>query len=124
MIADELVYIIDDDLIQNEIHTLLFQKLYPDVTLRTFTSANEALQAIDAHEKPSIIFLDLHVPGEDETFFLDEHKNRAMDSEVYLMSSMSYIQDQSLMKIYPAVKDFISKPLLEHKLKPVLNHYA
>lgn len=124
MIKEELVFIIDDDLIQNEIHALLLGKIYPGVKVRTFSSATVALKAIDANSLPIVIFLDIHMPGESDTFFLDAHKDRGLASEIYLISSLAYYDNPQLFATYPAVKDFISKPLHEHKIKAVFNEYA
>ena len=124
MVKEDLVFIIDDDLILNEVHKILFNKLYPDISLKTFTSATEAIQAIDNKEIPSTIFLDLHMPGERDTYFLDAHKTRNLTSDIYLLSSMAYFNDPELLSTYPAIQDFISKPLLEHKIKSVFNHYV
>ena len=124
MVKEDMVFIIDDDLVINEIHTLLLNKIYPDILVKTYTSATQAIQAIDEQELPGTIFLDLHMPGEGETFFLDAHKSRHLTSDIYLMSSMPYLDNPQLLSTYPAVRDFISKPLLEHKIRSAFNHYA
>ena len=124
MVKEDVVFIVDDDLILNEIHTMLLNKLYPNILIKTFTSASEAIQAIDDHDVPDTIFLDLHMPAERKNFFLEAHKDRGLSSDIYLMSSVAYIDDPSLLSAYPAIQDFISKPLLDHKIKSVFNHYA
>ena len=118
------VFIIDDDLMQNEIHTIILQKTYPGIDIKTFECSDAAIKAIDSQELPDIIFLDLHLPGEDETVFLDAHKKRNLDSDIYLMSALAFINDQSLTKRYSAVKEFISKPLLEYKVKHIFKQLA
>jgi len=124
MVREDLVFIIDDDLVQNEIHTMLLNKIYPNILVKTYTHAALALQKLDNLEQPGTIFLDLHMPGENVTFFLEAHKSKGLTSEIYLMSSLVYFNDPELLTKYPAIKDFISKPLLEYKLKSVFNHYA
>ena len=124
MIKEDKVFIIDDDLIINEIHSLLLNKLYPDIIVRTFTSSIEAIEAIDNQELPGTIFLDLHMPRESDSFFLDAHKSRNLTSDIYLMSSMTYLHNPQLLSSYPSIRDFISKPLLEHKIKSAFSHYA
>ena len=124
MVKDDLVFIIDDDLILNEVHRILFNKVYPDITLKTFTTAQEAIQAIDNNEIPSTVFLDLHMPRERDTAFLDAHKSRNLTSDIYLLSSMVYFNDPQLLSTYPAIRDFINKPLLKHKIEAVFNHYV
>jgi response regulator of citrate/malate metabolism len=124
MVKENLVFIIDDDLMQNEIHVLLLRKMYPNVFVKTFVTAVEALQAIDNQEMPETIFLDLHIPGENETFFLKEHYERSLTSKIYLMSSMDFIDEQGLFSTFPAINDFICKPLLDHKIKSIFNQYV
>ena len=124
MIHNNLVFIIDDDLLQNEIHELLLQKSFPDIEIKSFNRAREALRYIDKNVAPQIIFLDINIPGEGETMFLDKFKKRGLDSDIYLMSSIPYLDNKSLYSDYPAIKDFISKPLLENKVRPLFNHYA
>ena len=124
MVKEDMVFIIDDDLIINEIHSLLINKLYPDILVKTFTSSIEAIEAIDNQELPGTIFLDLHMPEESESFFLDAHKSRHLTSDIYLMSSMTYLHNPQLLSSYPSIRDFISKPLLEHKIRSAFSHYA
>ncbi len=116
---NSLVFIIDDDIIQNEIHELLIKKSFPEKEVHTFNNSEDALAAIDNQLTPAIIFLDLHLPGESKTFFLDEYNKRQLKCDVYLMSSMAYLEDSSILTKYSQLKDFISKPLLEQKLKAV-----
>jgi FixJ family two-component response regulator len=124
MVKEDLVFIIDDDLAQNEIHTMLLNKIYPNILVKTYTNAAQALQDLDSYGQPGTIFLDVHMPGEDVTLFLETHKSRRLESEIYLMSSLIYFNDTRMQENYPAIRDFISKPLLEYKLKSVFNHYA
>ena len=124
MVKEDMVFIIDDDLIINEIHSLLINKIYPDILVKTFTSSVEAIEAIDNQELPGTIFLDLHIPDESESIFLDAHKSRHLTSDIFLMSSMPYLRNQQLLSSYPSIRDFISKPLLEHKIRSAFNHYA
>ena len=118
------VFIIDDDLMQNEIHAILLHKIYPGINIKTFKSSDDAIKAIDSQELPDIVFLDLHLPGEDQSLFLDAHEKRKLNSDIYLMSALAFINDQSLSKQYSAVKEFISKPLLEHKIKHIFKQFA
>lgn len=124
MVKKDLVFIIDDDVILNEVHALLLSKLYPEIIVETFTTASEAIEAIDKQKLPDTVFLDLHIPGERDTYFLDEHKTRSLTSDIYLMSALTYMNNPELLTTYPAIIEFISKPLLDHKIKHVFNHYA
>ena len=124
MMEDKVIFIIDDDIVQNEIHSLLLNKLYPDTTIHSFTTSKEAITALDQGISPSVIFLDLNIPGEEKFGFLNDHMDRNHRSEIYLISAVGYIDDRHLLSNYPAVKDFISKPLLAHKLRNILKECA
>jgi len=116
---NNLVFIIDDDVIQNEIHELLITKSFPEKEVKTFTNSKDALAAIENHQFPAVVFLDLHMPGESGVYFLDEYNKRCLTCDVYLMSSMAFLENRKIIDNYTQVKDFISKPLLDHKLKQV-----
>jgi response regulator RpfG family c-di-GMP phosphodiesterase len=124
MIHNNLVFIIDDDLLQNEIHEILLRKSFPDLEVKSFNRSSEALRYIEKNGSPQIIFLDIHIPGEDKSVFLNKFKRRGLDSDIYLMSSMPYLDNESFYAEYPAIKDFISKPLLENKVRRLFNHYV
>lgn len=124
MIDNILVFIIDDDLVQNEIHELILVKSVPGIEVKSFTNSAKALNYLEKGVLPDLIFLDIHIPGESETAFLEKFKSKGLESDIFLMSSMPFLENQSLYNEFPAVKDFITKPLLENKIKHLFNHYA
>jgi response regulator of citrate/malate metabolism len=120
----KLIFIIDDDIVQNEIHSLLIKKIDPEAKVLSFVNSEYALDSMRKGTTPDIIFLDLNIPGDTISTFLQEHQNSNLASHIYLMSSATYLDESSTFTKYPAVKDFISKPLLAHKLDHVLQAYA
>ena len=117
-------FIVDDDAMQNEIHSILLKKVDPEAEVFTFLSSKAAFQLMDSGKMPDIIFLDLHMPGEDDEGFLTEHHSRNSSGDIYLMSSVAYLDQPGLMSKYSAIKDFIAKPLLDYKLRSILGHYV
>jgi len=117
-------FIIDDDLLQNEIQTILLKKVDPQAIVYSFTSSLAALAVIDKGSIPDLIFLDLHIPGEETADFLEIHRERNCPADIYLMSSVAYMDDPHLFDEYPAIKDFISKPLLDYKLRAILSQFV
>jgi response regulator of citrate/malate metabolism len=124
MMHDNLVFIIDDDLLQNEIHELILLKSIPNVEVKSYSSGKEALNYLDKNNDPQIIFLDVHIPGEDVTIFLKNFESKGFESDIYLMSSLPYLERPSRFSEFPVVKDFISKPLLVNKIGHLFNHYT
>lgn len=121
---EKIYFIVDDDAMQNEIHSILLKKVDPDAEVHTFLSAKAAIELIDTGKVPDVVFLDLHIPGEKDNSFLEEHKARNCSSDIYLMSSVAYLDNLELAKNYVAVKDFVSKPLLDYKLRSILSDYV
>ena len=117
-------FIVDDDTMQNEIHSILVQKVNPEARVIKFTSGEAALKAIEEGLVPDIVFLDLHIPGESITVFLEGHKSGHCSADIYLMSSAAFLNQPELQIKFPAIKDFISKPLLDYKLRSVLGSFA
>ena len=116
------IFIVDDDQMQNEIHSIIISKLYPGITVKTFTDIVEAIKELQCHSIPELLFLDLHIPGNKITELLDVQESMGLNFDVYLISSLSYLDEFSLMERYPFIKGYIPKPLQEHKLKMIINH--
>ena len=121
---EKIYFIVDDDEVQNEIHAILLKKVDPEAEVYTFLSSRAAIEFIDTGKTPDLVFLDLYIPGEVETSFLAEHQARNCSSDIYLMSSVAYLSEPELAIKYPAIKDFISKPLLDYKIRSIIGHYA
>jgi response regulator of citrate/malate metabolism len=122
--VERTYFIIDDDNLQNEIHSILLKKIDPELKIVSFISCKAALLELKQNQSPEIIFLDLHIPGEGITNFLDEIQKTDFAGDIYLMSSAAYLEDPGLISKYPSIKDFIAKPLLDYKLRSILGIYA
>lgn len=123
-VNESMIFIVDDDQVQNEIHSIIIKKLYPGFQIRTFTHVSEAVKELLNYHMPDILFLDLHMPGDDIVSLLDVQKSSDMDFDVYLISSLAHMNDLSILKKYPKIKGFIPKPLQEHKLRTIIGHFA
>ena len=117
-------FIIDDDILQNQIHSLLLKKVDPNAEIRSFQTCKTAIAEIKQGVNPEIIFLDLNIPGEGVADFLDYHLLASLSGDIYLISSAAYMDNPEIMTRYPAIKGFISKPLLDYKIKSILGDAA
>jgi response regulator of citrate/malate metabolism len=122
VMSDSSIFIVDDDQMQNEIHSIIIKKLYPNISVITFRLVEEAVKELQSYNIPEILFLDLHIPGNRITDLLEIQKSMELDFDVYLISSLSYLDEFSLLEQYPAIKGYITKPLQEHKLRMIINH--
>lgn len=122
--SDPVIFIVDDDQILNDIHSIIIKKLYPSIQVHTFTQISEAINSLHSYKVPEILFLDLHIPGDDIARLLDVQKSLNLSFAVHLISSLAYLYDRSLLEKYPSIKGFIPKPLEKEKLKLIINEYA
>ena len=119
MIKD--IFLIDDDSLVNFLNQEIIKDSYPDLKVRSFESATEALEDIKENIKtshfplPQLILLDINMPVMDGWEFLDEFnqlpKNLIKDCKVIMHTSSIDPRDIEKAKTYPAVIDYVTKPL-------------
>ncbi|MFT4521761.1 MAG: response regulator RpfG family c-di-GMP phosphodiesterase [Bacteroidia bacterium] len=117
-----MIYLIDDDEIQNLINSRIIGLIKADADIKTFTSAEVALRELESLPKmPDLIFLDINMPKMNGWDFLDAFTEKTLKAPVYLLSSSINKQDFDKSETYEVVNGFISKPLMEEKLSEVLS---
>jgi len=115
------IFLIDDDSLVNFLNQEIIKDAYPDKKVRCFESATEALEDIKENIKtshcplPQLILLDINMPEMDGWEFLDEFnqlpKNFIKDCKVIMHTSSIDPRDIEKAKTYPAVIDYVTKPL-------------
>ena len=123
----ELTYLIDDDAIVLLLGRKVFAKHDRFDQLHTFENAKSALDTLMAQATgntgfPSLILLDLNMPGMDGWEFLEQFKRipEAIHIPVVILSSSIDPQDIAKSKTFGNVKDYIPKPLTAEKLDQIL----
>lgn len=113
------VWFIDDDEINNMLSVRMLGRISPDSKSTTFLNAEDALEAIlnKNNALPDSIFLDINMPRMNGWEFLDQLIVREIYIPVYMLTSSIDPRDQEKAGSYEMVKDFISKPLREERLK-------
>src|ERR1700754_4589641 len=85
------IMLIDDDPIVNLVNQTLIRSIDPAIEIGAFTSAEEAMGRLSAHQEKTLLLLDLNMPRFDGWDFLDAF--RVMPSAVkdrfciYVLSS-------------------------------------
>jgi CheY-like chemotaxis protein len=115
------IFLIDDDVLVNFLNIETIKDSYPDINVRSFESATEALESIKQlvnilnSSLPQLILLDINMPVMDGWEFLDEFdqlpQHLLNHCKVIIHTSSIDPRDIEKAKSYPAVIDYITKPL-------------
>lgn len=117
-----MIYLIDDDEIQNLINTKVISIVAEGIQVKAFTSAETALNALKEKVDglPNMIFLDINMPKMNGWDFLDAYQQVEDKVKVYMLSSSINSKDIQKSETYEVVNGFICKPLVVEKLSEIL----
>ncbi len=116
----DVIFLVDDDPINNLINRRLLGKTGIGNDIEEFLSAREALEKIKllSQEGSLLIFLDINMPVLNGWEFLDEYSSlfpNRNDVIVILSSSIDF-QDRQKALEYSVVSGFLEKPLSLEKI--------
>jgi CheY-like chemotaxis protein len=119
------IWLIDDDNVTNMLNRYFLEEHYPNLEIKTFIYASDALNLLLSDEEiPNFILLDINMPGMNGWEFLEAYQQSGVNSEnipsIYMLSSSLDPEDEAKARKSDFVKGFISKPLEVEKL-PFLN---
>ncbi|WP_111670266.1 response regulator [Algoriphagus litoralis] len=125
MVCFNLIFLVDDDPINNLINRRLLGKAGIGNQIEEFLSAQEALEKIKsiASDTSLLLFLDINMPVLNGWEFLDAYCSNFPDRKdtiVILSSSIDY-QDRQKALEYPIVSGFLEKPLSLEKINTQLS---
>lgn len=127
MIQFDVIFLVDDDPINNLINKRLLGKVGISDQIIEFLEGEEALTQIEIlpSEHQVLIFLDINMPVLNGWEFLEKYiqifPNR-QDKIVILSSSIDY-QDRQKAREYQIVSGFLEKPLTLEKIYSQLEKY-
>lgn len=113
-----MVYLIDDDDIQNLINSKIIELVDADVESNVFEGGESALNSLrnNDEELPNVIFLDINMPRMSGWDFMEEYVKLDLNIPVYIVTSSINKQDKEKSETYSDVKGFISKPLTKERV--------
>jgi CheY-like chemotaxis protein len=120
-----LIVVIDDDPINNMICEKLLKLSGITREIRCFLVVSEALDwlfKLPAAERPELIFLDINMPVIDSWGFLDRLQEQMPGHgiRVSILTSSISLDDKAQAATYPAITDFLAKPLSLEKIRQLV----
>ena len=125
------IFLIDDD----PVFVYLTKKIICSVNggceIREFADGELAIERLkqicnDNTSLPDIIFVDLSMPVMDGWEFLNEYDllrpKLSKPIELFIVSSSISAQEVERSKTYPAVLDFLIKPVAKGKIAEIISH--
>lgn len=126
MVDSVLVYLVDDDEINNFISRKIISMSGAKVEIVEFLDPNEALEQLKkvSEQKvqlPDFIFLDINMPQMNGWDFLEKFREltqcNMFHTKVVMLSSSVFEEDVSRAKKYDCVVEYLSKPLSVNSLE-------
>jgi response regulator of citrate/malate metabolism len=107
------IVLIDDDHITNFLNKQIIEHALESIPVVAFTDVDTALFYLKEYDTEGnlLIFLDLNLPTKDGWDFLTDYTNFETKSSVIVLSSSLLETDQTNVRQYPCVVDYLSKPL-------------
>ena len=121
------VFLIDDDLMFNFIHSQIVKSANLDVAVTTYQEAGKALEKLrtllPSNDSRYLLFVDINMPGMDGWGFLEGLSQLPASllnvCEVFMLSSSNDITDIERARTYSVVRGYLSKPLTTRQMQDI-----
>jgi len=115
----KLIYILDDDELNNMLNRQFLNFSLPTAKVVTFEDPLDLLKNLVKKrlDKPDLLLLDIAMPELTGWEFLDYAKKYNLDFDVMMLSSSLHFADVEKSKSFAQVKNYITKPLTKENIK-------
>jgi CheY-like chemotaxis protein len=120
------ILLVDDDRITNYLNENLLQRLNICHEIVVKLNGKEALLYLgDTDQFPSLIFLDINMPGQNAFDFIEEFKRLGYHNKgtVIVILTISEDVDDMIRLKYLGKYGYLNKPLTEEKMLGIYNDY-
>ena len=114
-----MIFLVDDDPIQNLLTSQLIETSGIGLEYRVFNNGKEVLEAIDQGELPSVILLDINMPIMDGWEFLEAYDSYPKQAAVYMLTSSSNQEDLTKSEAFNCIEGYYTKPINSDTIKTI-----
>ena len=119
-----MIYLVDDDPIQNLITSQLMRPDLLNIEYSVFNNGQDLLDNLSTGVLPRLIILDINMPIMDGWEFLEEYKSFEEKSPIVMLTSSINDRDFKKSKDYPFVVGYYSKPVDLASIREILNKHT
>ena len=124
----ENIWLVDDDEIYQFITKTYFEFDEPNRNITSFPSGKAAIENLqhtnESSTLPDIILLDINMPVMNGWDFMDEYERikttLKKHPSIFLVTSSENQNDKTKANNYEDIKDYIIKPVDDHKIKSII----
>jgi CheY-like chemotaxis protein len=115
-----LVFLVDDDPIQNMITSQLVRLYNNEVEYVVYNNGEEVIQGLEEGLLPDIILLDINMPIMSGFEFLNLYQHYKRIAKVFMLSSSNNEEDRIKAEMYSCVKGYATKPVSKEAVHTML----
>ena len=116
-----LVFLVDDDPIQNMITSQLVQISSSDAEYKVYSNGKEVIDGLETGLFPDVILLDINMPIMNGFDFLKVYKDYPQKANVFMLTSSLNDEDKGKASKYACVKGYYTKPVSPDKLSEIFS---
>ena len=124
MSAERTIWIVDDSESDHALLRLAFKDSLDEVEFESFYSAEEAVESLKEGRSPSLVLLDLNMPGLGGLHFLQERQERSYLHVPVVILSSSSNPDDIKMTYGLGANSYLEKPGAFRDLKDFASSVA
>ncbi|WP_103071327.1 response regulator [Aquimarina sediminis] len=128
-----MIMLVDDDSNTNLYNEYIINRLDIFKNIKIFQNGKRALEFLITQDdngkfpQPEIIFLDINMPVMNGWEFLDEYKELTKEQQaqilIAMLTSSMNTEDSQKALSSGVVKEYIHKPLIEERIKEIIDKY-
>ena len=119
-----MIFLVDDDPIQNMLTSRLIEQSAPEMKYMVFQNGEEVIQALDKGIKPLVIILDINMPIMDGWEFLEAYRSHQKKAKVYMLTSSSNDEDRRRAEDFDCISGYYTKPIDGNAVKQIISELS
>lgn len=115
-----MIFLVDDDLIQNTITSQLVSYCDASIEYEVYNNGEEVIEALKEGQEPTHILLDINMPIMNGWEFLNLYQNYPKTAKVFILTSSDNDEDLKKIDDFECVVGYYIKPVTKDTIEQIL----